>query len=469
MDPLSIAVLTLAGALSFALGSLYLKSEFERHHERIRAPWREAAAAARLTDLYEKDSRATQFVQGLTLSARRGRFALEFRHVGNDESTFATQVSIRGLPPGLTLKLESGATRSARQRGRRDVELGDYDFDEEVYIQGSGPLMQAIMDSKTRLRVRSMLGNDISVENGELRAVVPNQYGGMGMGSPLKTVLPLLLEFAEHLVRPVDVEGCLVANARHDPVPAVRQANLLTLAREFPDHPVTRPALLAALADPDDEVRLRVATLLVPEGTPVLMEMAGSETSADSCAGRAVAALGNQLPMERTLAILAHALRARRLATAAACLAALGRSRPKDALGTLAKVLARESGPLAEKAARALGEYAEPEAESALIAALEHQAAPVRLAAAEVLGASGSVAAVEWLRRVEADRSQDGTFRRAVRQSIAAIQSRAGTASPGQLTLAEGESGRLSLEDDAAGHVSLAPASEGHPRPAGRG
>ena len=44
-------------------------------------------------------------------------------------------------------------------------------------------------------------------------------------------------------------------------------------------------------------------------------------------------------------------------------------------------------------------------------------------------------------------------------KAIAAIQARAGSASPGQLTLAEGESGRLSLEDDAAGHVSLAPAA----------
>ena len=75
----------------------------------------------------------------------------------------------------------------------------------------------------------------------------------------------------------------------------------------------------------------------------------------------------------------------------------------------------------------------------------------------------------DWRVEIEAHHSGDGNFRRAARQAIAAIKSRAGSASPGQLTLAEGESGRLSLEDDSAGHVSLASAGEGVPRPADRG
>ena len=159
-------------------------------------------------------------------------------------------------------------------------------------------------------------------------------------------------------------------------------------------------------------------------------------------------------------------LRARRLSTASACVASLGRSRSPEAIPTLAKVLSREHGSLAGDAARALAGYARPEAEAALVAALQHSAPEARIAAVEALGTSGSVTAVEPLRRAE-PHHPDAAFRRAARQAIAAIQARAGSASPGQLTLAEGESGRLSLEDDAAGHVSLA--RPGAPRGLGRG
>jgi len=43
-----------------------------------------------------------------------------------------------------------------------------------------------------------------------------------------------------------------------------------------------------------------------------------------------------------------------------------------------------------------------------------------------------------------------------VRQAIAEIQSRLPGASPGQVSLAEGETGQLSLADDSAGRVSIA-------------
>jgi hypothetical protein len=329
------------------------------------------------------------------------------------------------------------------------------------------------MDNAMRLRVRSMLGNGIEVRGGALHAQVPNTYGlsseyGLVSRAPMKAMLPLFIEFAKRLQRPADFVDRLVAGAKADPVAGVRRANLLMLARQYPEHASTRPALSEALSDPDDTVRLCAATLLAPEGTPVLLELAGGEDTDDACAGQAVTALGVRLPMERALAILIHALRARRLLTASACIASLGRSRSPDAIPTLAKVLSREQGSLAVDAARALASYVRPEAEAALVAALQHPAPAARVAAAEALAASGSVAAVEPLRLAEADHA-DATFRRAARQAVAAIQARAGSASPGQLTLAEGESGRLSLEDDAAGHVSLAPASPGASGGSGRG
>lgn len=64
---------------------------------------------------------------------------------------------------------------------------------------------------------------------------------------------------AQRLVVPEDIPGRLAQNARTDPLPAVRLANLPTLARECPERPETREALRAACRDPDDEVRLRAA------------------------------------------------------------------------------------------------------------------------------------------------------------------------------------------------------------------
>jgi len=78
----------------------------------------------------------------------------------------------------------------------------------------------------------------------------------------------------------------------------------------------------------------------------------------------------------------------------------------------------------------------------------------VKLAAAVALGRSGSAAAVASLRQIETA-SPDAAHRRAARQAIAEIQERLTGASPGQLSLAEGESGQLSLSEDAVGRVSL--------------
>jgi HEAT repeat protein len=459
-------VLVAVGVVLANLG-MVAAAAFTRHlvHRRwlILKPWQKAAQAARLDQVG-----VTGMLHRKRLAGRAGRFTVELTAVRQWKAEHSTRVSISGLPPGLTLRLETRATAAAKGRGVREVEVGDADFDDLVFVEGAAPLVLALMDAGLRARVRSMLWSDVSVERGELTAFVASRYEG-GSEDPLITVLPTLLEFAARLVRPADIVDRLAANARQDPVLGVRVQNLAALAREYPEHPLTAECLRRGLSDPSPDVRLCAAASLGEEGRSVLLELAGGESTDDSCAARAIGALGERLPPERTRAILVQALRARRLGTASACLAALGRSRSQAALATLAQVLARESGPLAVAAARALGAYGSPEAEVALIAALGHHAQAARVAAAEALGLAGSAGAVEPLRQAEAHHSGDGNFRRAARQAIAAIKSRAGSASPGQLTLAEGESGRLSLEDDSAGHVSLASAGEGVPRPADRG
>jgi hypothetical protein len=58
------------------------------------------------------------------------------------------------------------------------------------------------------------------------------------------------------------------------------------------------------------------------------------------------------------------------------------------------------------------------------------------------------------LREVEST-SEDDDLRRAAREAVARIQERLTGASPGQLSLAEGESGQLSLTDDERGRVAI--------------
>ena len=76
------------------------------------------------------------------------------------------------------------------------------------------------------------------------------------------------------------------------------------------------------------------------------------------------------------------------------------------------------------------------------------------MAAARALGRVGTTAAVVTLKEAEAQ-AREADFSRAVRQAIAEIQARLPGASPGQLSIASGESGTLSLVEDERGRLSL--------------
>jgi hypothetical protein len=85
----------------------------------------------------------------------------------------------------------------------------------------------------------------------------------------------------------------------------------------------------------------------------------------------------------------------------------------------------------------------------------------VRVAITEALGRVGSATAVLPLHELTERPGMTAPERRAARQALAEIRSRLHGASPGQLSLAEGEAGDLSLANDGAGHVSLADGDAG--------
>jgi HEAT repeat protein len=298
-----------------------------------------------------------------------------------------------------------------------------------------------------------LLEADLAVLRGEIRARIAVTTTWALHEIALGRMLGYLLEVARHFERPRDLVQRLAANARLDPVPEVRLQNLLTLVREYPEEAVTQEALVVACADTSDWIRVRAATALGERGRPTLLEVVDRDPGDDAAASQAVTVLGRSLSSESVQEVLGRALRNRQQGIARACLAALGEGSGDD-VAVLVKVMNMERGDLAAAAAEALGASGSPAAEAPLVAVLRRDVPDLRLAAARALGRVGTATAVVPLKEAEA-RAGDAAFSRAARQAIAEIQSRVPGASPGQLSLASGESGALSLVEDERGRLSL--------------
>ena len=467
MEPFgALLVAAVAGSIAYLIAAAKGRSRA--------AAWHNAAGAVGLTDIEASE----RFGVPSKLTGRSGPLAVTLERYQRGKYESGTRITVRGMGhdvAGLSLRREGLATAFEKAVGEREIELGDAAFDAELYVQGSAPLARAVLDAPTRRLVVELLRGHVPAGGGgsvdarvtlagdALRAEL-QQRAFIPPPERLPEVLATLLAVARRLSAPPDVARRLADNLRTEPEPGVRLQSLLMLLREFGDRPAAREALLAARTDASAAVRLRAGIALGPEGRDVLLELATAESSDDTCAAGAVAALDDQLPQERAEAILGHALRARRVATARACIRALGRGARVTAIGTLAKVLALEQGELGVEAAQALAVTAQPAAQPPLLAALSSISPAVRVAAASALGTLGDVGAVPPLRAAAASASADSALKRAVRQSVAEIQSRLAGAAPGQLSLiAEGaEAGRLSLADDgASGRLSLAEPAAG--------
>jgi hypothetical protein len=397
-----------------------------RHRARFRA-WHRAAAAARLEDIRASDRLFGAFLEGHAggLQVRLERY----RH-GRYES--GTRVVIQGLAR-LSVRREGVATAiEKRFLGETEIELGAPSFDERCFVNGSPALACSVLDADVRRRLASLVEGRLEVEEKRWLGVRAGLSEGTlrlecrdGWGVSSERVRDLLrggLDLAQRLTLPPDVPQRIALNLRSEPEPGVRVAALLTLAREYPKHPVTRPALLAARQDASAEVRLRAAMALGAEGQETLRALVADAATNDACAARAVAALGVELPSEEAVNALRLALDSGHAETAIACLGTL------SVRGTVAS-------------------------EDALLAALLCPLDDVRIAAARALGRAGTADAVRDLLAVS--ESGPGELRRAARQAIAEIQSRLPGASPGQLSLAGGEAGALSLAENVAGGLLL--------------
>jgi HEAT repeat protein len=381
----------------------------------------------------------------LKLEAEAGPVTLRVEDIRDKKREYGIQVvvSFPGPPGFAGVRIRPEKYRPA---GVREIEIGDERFDSLFFIEGPARLLTVLLDAETRRMLASL-----STEGRLL--IVDNEFRLETWDFRFADALSLFLDLIRRFSEEMDVAERLAMNVRQDSVAGVRLRNLLTLVRDFPGEPRTVETLRAACSDASPQVRLRAAMALGAEGHAVLTELAESLDD-DGTSAQAVAHLGRELPFEPTRALLAQALRRRRLQTARACLDALGQSGDPAAVDALAKVLAVEKGELAIAAALALGATGSPAAEPPLLDALRREKEDLRIAAANALGRAGSPAAVLPLKEVAEEGIAE--LRRAARQAIAEIQSRLQGASPGQLSLTGDEAGQLSMADAEAGQLSFA-------------
>jgi HEAT repeat protein len=420
------------------------------------ARWRVVAELCQLTEVEESRSFGVDELTGRS-NGLRVRFTT-YQRGKRERGTRVLVTAGAGELDWLKLRREDLGTALQEVLGAREVELGDEAFDREFFVDGPAALTRAVFDAETR-SVLHWLNADARLEllDGELRAEV-GESSSTDLHDRLGEVAPRLLDAARRLIRPTDVARRLAHNALRDPKTNVRLECLLLLTREFPKDHVTRETLVEAARDPGHEIRLRAAMALGEDGHEVLLALATS--GPDEYGARAVAVLDRHLGLERALAVLETALRDRHVQTARAALAILGRTGNPEAVRSLAQVMAVEQEDLATAAAHALGTSRQEIAEAPLLEALGRKdPAALRVAAAEALGRCASTRAVLPLKEVEARHPFDMVLRRAARHAVAEIQARIMGASPGQLSLAAGDSGHLSLAvEDAGGRLSVPPA-----------
>lgn len=424
MDPLT---LTIVAAVS-GVGALCSAASI-RGRLALGRVWLEAARQAGLTEVVLR---------------RRGRWpvAAEGRHGAlavrlDSRLGRRARRSTRIVVSRLTRRLEMHPASLFKDGGgRRDIRVGDNAFDAEIFVSGDTAVASGLLDGRTRDLVRGLFAKRVSgmghnlIEEGGVRLGNGQLVSERSLGGEHELVAAHLLELlalAARLVEPDDVLARLAANAREDRNPAVRRISLLRLAEQA-DRNGALPALRHALEDADEDVRLEAALALGVDGHAALIDIARAEVPIDANAARATRALGPALPTEHVRFVLARAIRARHLETAAACLVSLGQRGPEQA-PMIGRVLEMERGELAIVAARALG-------------------------------AVGAAPSIVLLREAEARTPRDAALGRASREAIAAIRSRLSGAEAGQVTLAGDDAGHVSFAGDEAGRVSVPPAGK---------
>lgn len=414
-------------SIAGAAGAVWavLQAGAARHWNRAQALFVPAAQMAGLTEIAVTEG---GFGSQPAVDGRTGPLRVHLATYAEGRHQRGTRVVIEGFGPGAgEISLPPEGLIAGLSGG--EEEIGS-PFDDEIHLAGGRVALLTLLDAGTRPLLNRLLNGSIATAKGDV-PVTARFSGGLlevkladdrSCAVPFADVLAAVLPLAKRLVMPADLPSRLAANLASEPEARVRWSILRLLDRAYPGHPLTEKALRAALDDPNDEVRCRVAAASGEAGLDTLLDLVASDTTADVWAARAVTALGERLPVEQAEDTLRRALAREHVRTARACVELLDFRHGRGSEELLLRTLGSN----------------EPE---------------LILAAVRALGRLGTVAAVTPLHELAKDRR--GEVAGAARQAVAEIQSRLTGAGPGQLTLAASEAGALSLPTDEPGQLTL--------------
>ena len=443
-----VIALVIGALAQSALVALAIGKERQR-----RTRFRILERALRLTNVRDRRRLGyTTSVEGEQGDFRIRVTAVDHRHAPSDVRIV---VDGRGcFPRAIELRIESVGTSLAKHFGRKAIEIGDDAFDGAVFIRGPELALQAALDPRTRWLVCDLLQTPGRIAGGALHELL--RCTSIADTAKVSRAIETMIGLAGRLKDPENLVARLCERFREESSPGVRLRLLDLLADRFPAEPEARAVFREALLATDDNLRLRAARVLGDEGREALLNIAACTDGDNAEAVRAIELLGRRLRLDRALDTLNDALRMGHRNVARAAIQTLGLHGSATAIERLAVVLAVGDIELAAAAAHALAGTGDAGVESRLLTALPTAQPDVAVAICEALGTVGSIAAVPSLREIADETATDRAVVLAARQAIATIHARARGASPGQVSLAEGESGQVSLaEDEASGRLSL--------------
>jgi hypothetical protein len=205
---------------------------------------------------------------------------------GKSSATY-TRLVVRGLEGHLSIGPEGALSGLKKIFTGPDHETGDVDFDKAVLIRGRRGYLTAVLDEKTRLRLRTAVGpRKMKVKDGTLEYV---RSGVLVDTDQIVDLVRFALEVSERLLlAPSDEAGRIARIVREDPDSGVRERALLVLCDEIADSPERSRALAGALKDASPVVRSAAASRFGSEGIPILLSIIADKTVADEIRARSI-------------------------------------------------------------------------------------------------------------------------------------------------------------------------------------
>ena len=323
------------------------------------------------------------------------------------------RVKIPRLPPGMSIKAEGLGSSMGKALMGDDLQIGDPEFDSAILIRGPATATRSLMSQDARQAVMKAVKSGAKLEQ---RVLSVDRIGWMKDSADVVELAQKLIKAAECLEPGWTVSHDLMTNAKNDPLPAVRKANMEALFDEFPDSDDALSAAKKAMDDADPLIRLRGAFAAGDAGVPVLRNLA-------MISSRAVQELSR---------------------------------RGLWTYDELEVLLNSEHPQIRTAAVSVMSNVKDARVEGFLISILTNKWDPDTLAAIRAIGQVGSIKAVEPLLPYTEGFLAAPKLKEAARKAVSAIQERLGNVKGGRLTVAVAEQGRLSTAP-VDGGVSLVP------------